>query len=148
MNVTIKNTITFKRLNSSCLKYEIYYEYEGKKILLDTISNYAASNLIPKRKSFEYKSSHNYYLTQDMYFDYMYRLKVYLNNIELKDNDYVININEKSVLVLTSHSAIDDLSIEYYEDCISYEHVTNNNCKYSIVPIFKTGTIKNYSVLE
>lgn len=144
IKLTTKNTISFKRLNtSSCTHYEIYATYKDDEnnieFLLDTIENPKMQNPFRKSKMLDYKESMLWEMEEEIMAKTSIDVNVYINEIKLTTMQYTFNPKNRILNIHIKAKSNDVIKIEYNVDRLSYVHNSDMECTYRIAPIFKGG---------
>lgn len=144
IKLTTKNTISFKRINtSSCTHYEIYATHkdgeDNIEFLLDTIKNPKMQSPFRKSKMLDYNDKMIWEMDEEVIAKTSIDLNVYINNLKLSAIQYTFNPKSRILNIHIKASSSDVIKIEYDVDRISYTHNSDSPCEYRIVPIFENG---------
>lgn len=144
IKLTTKNTISFKRVNtSSCTHYEIYATCKGSEknveFLLDTVENPKMQSPFRKSKVLDYNEAMIWEMNEEIIAKTSIDVNVYINELKLTTIQYTFNPKNRILNIHIKANPNDNIKIEYNVDRLSYVHNSDIECTYRIVPIFKDG---------
>lgn len=147
--IKVVNTVIFKRINNKDIKgYKVFVNEGNNKYLLKYINNPENPAPILFKTEKECSYSGDIQLEDNVYYDDLHKIKVYVQNNEITDFFY-----NDSTKILTLNNEEDyktekTFKIEYYLDSLKIEHTTSNHCTYEIIADinegYKTG---NHNIL-